>query len=84
MNPRGWPTCFPRGTLHPGSLEPEIQSDPALDAAAAKLLPERAVLCHMASSQPNRQWPVRHWAAFYRTGGGGGLAIRLYHRHGRA
>jgi heptosyltransferase III len=51
--------------IAPGPLEPEIQSDPALDAAAAKLLPERAVLCHMASSQPNRQWPVRQWAAFY-------------------
>jgi ADP-heptose:LPS heptosyltransferase len=49
----------------PGPLEPEIQSDPALDAAATELLPERAVLCHMASSQPNRQWPVRQWAAFY-------------------
>jgi len=48
-----------------GPLEPEIQSDPALDAAAAKLLPERGVLCHMASSQPNRQWPVRRWAGLY-------------------
>src|ERR1019366_5309688 len=35
----------------PGPLELEIQSDPALDAAAAKLLPDRAVLCHVASSQ---------------------------------
>jgi ADP-heptose:LPS heptosyltransferase len=51
--------------IAPGPLEPEIQSDPALDAAAAKLLPERAVLCHMASSQPNRQWPVRRWVEFY-------------------
>ena len=49
----------------PGPLEPEIQSDPALDAAAAKLLPERAVLCHIASSQPKKEWPLRHWAAFY-------------------
>jgi ADP-heptose:LPS heptosyltransferase len=49
----------------PVSLEPEIQTDPALDTTAASLLPERIVLCHMASSQPNRQWPVQHWAAFY-------------------
>jgi ADP-heptose:LPS heptosyltransferase len=52
--------------IAPGPPEPEIRSDPALDAAAEKLLPERAVLCHMASSQPNRQWPVRHWAALAR------------------
>jgi ADP-heptose:LPS heptosyltransferase len=59
--------------IAPGPLELEIQSDPALDAAAAKLLPERAVLCHMASSQPNRQWPVEHWAAFYRLAAAAGL-----------
>ena len=59
----------------PGPLEPEIQSDPALDAAAAKLLPERAVLCHIASSQPNRQWPVRRWADFYQLAVVGGLPI---------
>ena len=51
--------------IAPGPLEPEIQSDPALAAAAAKLLPERAVLCHTASSQPKKEWPLRHWAAFY-------------------
>ena len=52
--------------ITPRSLEPEIQSDPGLDAAAAKLLPERAVLCHIASSQPKKEWPLRHWAAFYK------------------
>jgi ADP-heptose:LPS heptosyltransferase len=49
----------------PSSPELEIQADPALDTVAASLLPERTVLCHMASSQPNRQWPIQHWAAFY-------------------
>ncbi len=49
----------------PFSPELEIHADPALDALAAALLPERTILCHMASSQPNRQWPVQHWAAFY-------------------
>jgi lipopolysaccharide heptosyltransferase III len=55
----GWditPTVLP---------EPEIRADPALDAAAEKLLPAETVVCHMAASQPNRQWPVRHWAGFY-------------------
>jgi len=49
----------------PSSLETEIRADPALDASAEKLLPAGTIICHMASSQPNRQWPVQHWAAFY-------------------
>ena len=59
----------------PGRLEPEIRSDPALAAAAAKLLPARVVLCHIASSQPNRQWPVRQWADFYQLAAAAGLPI---------
>jgi ADP-heptose:LPS heptosyltransferase len=58
-----------------GSLEPEIRSDPALDSAAEKLLPKRAILCHIASSQPNRQWPIRHWAEFYRLAAAAGLPV---------
>jgi ADP-heptose:LPS heptosyltransferase len=59
----------------PGPLEPEIQSDPALNAAAAKLLPKRAVLCHVASSQPKKEWPLRHWAGFYRLANDAGLRV---------
>ena len=59
----------------PGPLEPEIRSDPALDAAAAKLLPNRAVICHLASSQPNRQWPVRRWADFFQLAAAARLPI---------
>ncbi len=53
------------GIAPPSSLELEIRTDPAKDALAAELLPQRTVLCHMASSQPNRQWPVRQWADLY-------------------
>jgi ADP-heptose:LPS heptosyltransferase len=49
----------------PSSLETEIRADPALAASAEKLLPAGTVVCHIASSQPNRQWPGEHWAAFY-------------------
>lgn len=49
----------------PSSLEAEIQADPALDASAEKLLPANTVVCHIASSQPKKEWPVGHWAAFY-------------------
>ena len=44
--------------IAPGSLEPEIHTDPALAAAAQKFLPERKIICHLASSQPKKEWPL--------------------------
>jgi ADP-heptose:LPS heptosyltransferase len=47
----------------PASLEAEIHADAALAEAAKKILPaERAVVCHIASSQPKKEWPLAHWA----------------------
>ncbi len=59
----------------PRSLELEIRADPALNAFAAQLLPQRTILCHMASSQPNRQWPIQHWADFYKLATATGLNL---------
>jgi len=51
----------------PASLEPVIRADPALAGAAKKLLPQdHAVVCHVASSQPRKEWPLPHWAEFHR------------------
>jgi heptosyltransferase-3 len=51
----------------PPSLEAEIHADPALAVAAKKILPdERAVVCHVASSQPRKEWPLSHWAGLCR------------------
>jgi ADP-heptose:LPS heptosyltransferase len=51
----------------PASLEAEIRADAALADAAKKILPdERAVICHVASSRQNKEWPLAHWAAFHR------------------
>jgi ADP-heptose:LPS heptosyltransferase len=51
----------------PASLEAEIRADPALADAAKKILPdERAVVCHVASSQPKKEWPLPHWAKLQR------------------
>jgi ADP-heptose:LPS heptosyltransferase len=47
----------------PNSLEAEIHADSSLAAAAKNILPdERAVVCHVASSQPKKEWPLAHWA----------------------
>ena len=49
----------------PSRLEPEIGTDPALDALAVSLLPARTILCHIASSQPKKEWPIQYWVGFY-------------------
>jgi ADP-heptose:LPS heptosyltransferase len=57
----GWGVPLPR------SLEAEICADAALDGNAAKILPDRrAVICHIASSQPKKEWPLAHWAELLR------------------
>ena len=51
----------------PVSLAAEIAADPELARAAQALLPlDQAVICHVASSQPRKEWPLAHWAEFYR------------------
>jgi heptosyltransferase-3 len=60
----------------PGTLEPEIRSDPALADAAKKILPhERAVICHVASSQPKKEWPLDHWAKLHRLATDAGYTV---------
>ena len=60
----------------PASLEAEIRADPALAAAAQKILPhERAVICHIASSQPKKEWPRAHWAEFHRRATAAGFKL---------
>jgi heptosyltransferase-3 len=51
----------------PASLEAEVRADPSQAEAARKILPdERAIICHVASSQPKKEWPLAHWAKLYR------------------
>lgn len=57
------------------SLETEIHTDPTLDDAARKLLPERKIICHLASSQPRKEWPLAHWAALHQMAATNGLPL---------
>ena len=51
----------------PASLEAEIRADAALAGAAREILPiDGPVICHVASSQPRKEWPLGHWAEFDR------------------
>ena len=48
---------------HPGSLEAEVRPTPELAAFAATILPtKKAVLAHLSTSQPKKEWPVAFWA----------------------
>ena len=60
----------------PHSLEAEIHADPSLAGAAKKILPtERAVVCHVASSQPKKEWPLAHWVKWLRLAAGAGFPV---------
>ena len=50
----------------PKAAQLEIVADDNFAAAAAKMLPSNHVLCHLATSQPKKEWPVARWAEFYR------------------
>lgn len=51
----------------PSSFEAEIRADPVLADAAEKILPgECAIVCHIASSQQKKEWPLSHWAKLHR------------------
>jgi ADP-heptose:LPS heptosyltransferase len=60
----------------PASLEPEIRADATLADAAQKILPaENAVVCHVASSQPRKEWPLAHWAELHRLANAAGQQV---------
>jgi ADP-heptose:LPS heptosyltransferase len=59
----------------PKSLALEISPDPAWSAAAARLLPAGRILCHLATSQPKKEWPLRHWLEFNRQATAAGWAL---------
>jgi len=63
------------GVGSPRSLETEIHADPALDGLAASLLPEPKILCHLATSQPKKEWPLTNWAALHRLAARAGLPL---------
>jgi ADP-heptose:LPS heptosyltransferase len=62
--------------IPPLNLEAEIRADPNLaDTAKGILSGERAVFCHVASSQPKKEWPLGHWAKLHRLASEGGWQV---------
>ena len=61
--------------LTTSSLIAEIHADPALAASAKELLPPETVICHLASSQSKKEWPLTHWAALHRMAVAAGIKL---------
>jgi ADP-heptose:LPS heptosyltransferase len=67
----------------PSSLEAEIRADSSLAGAAKKILPdEHAVVCHVASSQPKKEWPLPQWVKLHRLATQAGFRTVFTTAHG--
>lgn len=65
----------PWNVPRPRTMELEIHPDPALEGFARKLLPERGAICHIATTQPKKEWPLRHWAELFQMASTAGLKL---------
>jgi len=65
------------GITAPDCPRLEIGADPGLATVAARILPRPAVLCHLATSQPKKEWPLAHWAELYRRAADSGQELML-------
>ena len=60
----------------PVSLAAELHTDVTLADAARKILPdEHAVICHVASSQPKKEWPLGRWVRLHRLAADAGMKL---------
>jgi ADP-heptose:LPS heptosyltransferase len=59
----------------PHSCELEIQADPALGNFAQGILPEPRIICHLATGQPKKEWPLQHWAELFQKASDRGLKL---------
>ena len=63
------------GITRPLSLDLEIACNPIFAEAAAKLIPPNTIICHIATSQPKKDWPITHWKKLYDLGVQAGLKL---------
>jgi len=63
------------GTPEPSKLKTKITADPYLQKAAKVALHHHKVVCHIGTSQPKKEWPVKHWFNLYQKAKQAGYAI---------
>ena len=61
--------------IQASSFRAEIRADPALAAPAKQILPPGKILCHLASSQSKKEWPLAHWARLHELAVAAGLEL---------
>ena len=59
----------------PKSFELEVQTDPTLAGLAETVLPERGIICHLATGQPKKEWPVAYWAELFKKASASGFQL---------
>src|SRR5438128_1837942 len=55
----------------------EIRADPARTGMAEGVMLRGAVLCHIGTSQPKKEWPLSHWVEFHRQAAADGHELVL-------
>jgi ADP-heptose:LPS heptosyltransferase len=63
------------GTPEPAKPKTKITADPYLQKAAKTVLNNHKVICHIGTSQPKKEWPVKYWASFYQTARQAGYSL---------
>lgn len=53
----------PLGVDQEANLDLEIYPDPALAEKAASILPNPAIVAHVSTSKPLKEWPMEYWSA---------------------
>jgi ADP-heptose:LPS heptosyltransferase len=51
------------GVDQSANLDLEIHPDPAAQREAARILPYPAIIAHISTSKPLKEWPLHHWRA---------------------
>ena len=61
--------------ITPSTLTTEIHYNPELAAVAKELVPPGKIICHIASSQLKKEWPLPHWAALHQLAADAGMKL---------
>jgi ADP-heptose:LPS heptosyltransferase len=65
----------PWGITPPDAPRLEIHPDPDRAGDARRILPRDAILCHLSTSQPKKEWPLARWAELHRIATAAGLEV---------
>ncbi|PTY05868.1 hypothetical protein DB347_16130 [Opitutaceae bacterium EW11] len=65
------------GVNQDSSLDLELHPDPCFAAEAARILPDSAIVAHVSTSKPLKEWPLEHWAELVRSAQQDGFRIVL-------